>query len=261
METSPLYAHDRYPAGASPSLGYAPYSEYAGEYHSVMLFLPLYMRSRRALPCSNNTLAPSSKKPGVPTTRRPAHFYIPPVLRLPSLLIVFLISVALIGVVEYGLQKLPHAQKHTYTDPMVAIQSLLHKRQTSTVGLSTIPNQYVTTGTTIPNQYVTTSTTIPNQYVTTTTPSRTPNGTTTSIAFPLLSLLRAQVQTNMPLLSFRPNLFLRPPNMSQLPLRAQLLQLATVQPLTRPKQDPLHQIVMSRVHLHLKLMSQQQLLH
>ena len=49
METSHLYAHDRYPAGASPSLGYAPYSEYAGEYHSVMLFLPLDMRSSRAL--------------------------------------------------------------------------------------------------------------------------------------------------------------------------------------------------------------------
>lgn len=53
----------------------------------------------------------------------------------------FLISVAIIGAVEYGLQKLPHAQKSIDTNPKVAIQSLLHKRQTST----TIANQYAST--------------------------------------------------------------------------------------------------------------------
>lgn len=97
-------------------------------------------------------------------------------IRLPSLFIVFLISVGLIGLVEYGVQKLPHAQKPAYTN-------IFHKRQTST----TIPGDYVptTTPTTTPTTNTqgsgtpVTSTTINTVYV-----QPTPPQTTASVYVP-----------------------------------------------------------------------------
>jgi len=167
METNPLYSHDHYPA-PPPSPGYGVYSHYAGKYQTLWCYFSLYSY-KPCLPCSNCMLVPSEKKP---RPHRPAHFYIPPVLRLPSLFIVFLISLGLIGAVEYGLQKLPHAQKSTYTNPKVVIQSLLHKRQTA----STATASKTPTGTTNPGQYASTPST--SHYVPVATPSITPTTST-----------------------------------------------------------------------------------
>jgi Protein of unknown function (DUF3433) len=104
--------------------------------------------------------APTSKNP---RPQRPAHFYIPPILRLPSLLLIFLITLALIGAVEYGVQKLPHAQKTAHEDPKAFVQSLLHAKRettaistaptTSTIPITPTPTPQAT-GTTIPIAYV-----------------------------------------------------------------------------------------------------------
>jgi Protein of unknown function (DUF3433) len=127
---------------------------------------------------TNSSKAASTK---TPRPQRPAHFYIPPILRLPSLLIVFLITLALIGAVEYGIQTLPHAQKTLHRDPKEIISSIIHqKRQTST---TSIGGSTTSTSTSKTPAAQVTGTTIPGFYAPTAISTSTVS-TSTSIYFP-----------------------------------------------------------------------------
>jgi hypothetical protein len=97
-----------------------------------------------------------------PRPYREKNFYTPQLLRLSSFVIVFLITIALIGVIEYAVIKLPHAAKTNHVDPKVVISSLLHKRQTNL----SVPTTIITASPS-PDAYV--ATTAPNANYATTT--------------------------------------------------------------------------------------------
>ncbi|KAF2674646.1 hypothetical protein BT63DRAFT_435720 [Microthyrium microscopicum] len=117
---------------------------------------------------------PIKQHPAVnPKPLRKGHFYIPPVLRLPSLLIVFLITVALLGAVEYGVQKLPHKEKNKHADPAAFVSSVVS--QAKSVASSIVKRAPQTTvipaqTTTVPSESAGGTSAVPrSSYVTTTT--------------------------------------------------------------------------------------------
>jgi hypothetical protein len=81
--------------------------------------------------------------------------------------------IALIGIVEYGVQKLPHTQKTQYTNPQDLISSIFHKRQAQTTP--------TVTGQPNPNAFVPTTILSPSPpgVVIVTTPVPPPTGTAT----------------------------------------------------------------------------------
>jgi hypothetical protein len=87
--------------------------------------------------------------------------YKPYILRVPGLLLVFAVSVSLIGVLEYAARTLPSAEKESYTSKNTPGLLHLPGRQIATSSTSTpsSPQVEAPTGTTIPGAYVHTSST------------------------------------------------------------------------------------------------------
>jgi hypothetical protein len=127
-----------------------------------------------------------------PRPLRQPHFYVPAVLRIPSLLLVFAITVTLIGLTEYATKKLPVSvkQRHAVEAPKVVISSVLERRQTTiTSTVATAPGAFAATETTSTNTNPGggTSATNPGAFANTistvSTPAGTIVGTTTAAGF------------------------------------------------------------------------------